>query len=171
MELKIRKVEAQEALQIASWVYPPPYQKYNLHGSPLAIARLLRGRYFAVFAHNQLRGFFCYGSSAQLTNKKEHELYQGGNYLDFGLGMHPDYCNQGLGLQFAHSGLLFAVEQGWSGGFRLTVAFNNLRAMKIYLRLGFQEVGRIVWDSSPKFEFLVMTLDGLGQGAIGTPFD
>lgn len=159
MDFSFRKVDFKAALEIVSWKYPAPYELYNLNGSALALVKLMDGNYFSAFAHQKLIGFFCYGSAAQLMGKKDHPLYDGQSHLDIGLGLHPGWCNRGLGLDFVRSGLRFARAQNWLGDFRLTVAANNPRALKIYLRLGFQEVGRIAWDENVTFDFLVMTLD------------
>ena len=159
MELSFEKVGLKEAQNIVSWKYAAPYELYNMNDSTLALAKLLGGNYFSVLAKDELIGFFCYGSAAQLMGRKDHVLYQGQTHLDVGLGMHPAWCGRGFGLDFVRAGLSFAREQNWSGGFRLTVASNNGRALKIYLRLGFQTVGRIVWDEKISFEFLVMILD------------
>lgn len=158
MDFVLRKVELKEALEIVAWEYPAPYTVFNLRGSILAAANLADREYYGVFLQDELVGFFCYGSSAQLTGKKEHELYQDKGYLDIGLGMHPAWCDGGLGVSFVRAGILYARQQGWTGDFRLTVASNNPRAFTVYKRLGFQEVGKIIWHPAFQTSFLVMTL-------------
>ena len=170
MNFVFKEVDFKAALEIASWKYPPPYELYNLNGSALALAKLMDGNYYSIFNQDQLIGFFCYGSAAQLMGKKDHALYQAESYLDVGLGLHPEWCDRGHGFQFVMAGLTFARSQNWLGGFRLTVASNNPRAIKVYSRVGFREVGRIIWDQNSKVDFLVMTLDsfepvsGVSQG-------
>lgn len=159
MKFSFRKVELPEALEIVSWQYPPPYELYNATNSAQAINQLLQGFYYVVFNEGSLMGFFCYAHSARLSGHKKHALYADSNYLDVGLGLHPHFCDQGLGFRFVQAGLVFAQEQAWKGGFRLTVASNNLRALKVYARLNFQEAGRITWDPRLSLEFLVLTLD------------
>lgn len=159
MHFSFEKVDFKAAFQIVSWEYPPPYGLYNLNGSALAIVKFIDGNYFAAYLDDQLMGFFCYGSAAQLIGKKDHPLYQDKSYLDVGLGMHPDWCDRGLGISFVRAGLNFARERNWQDGFRLTVASNNPRAQKVYSRLGFQEIGQISWDDKLTQYFLVMTLD------------
>ncbi|HHT91323.1 MAG: GNAT family protein [Bacillota bacterium] len=162
MDLTFRKVDLGTALEIISWEYPPPYQIYGFQGSALALAVLIDHPYLAALAQGQLVGFFCFGRAAQVRNKGEHLLYQDERYLDVGLGMHPNWCGKGLGPQFLYGGLLYAKERDWLGGFRLTVAADNVRAQKVYLRLGFREAGRIVQNSGTTPDYLVMTLDTLG---------
>lgn len=164
MEFVFSKVKAEEALQIATWEYPVPYQHFSLRGSPLATAKLMTGRYFAAWSvQGELIGFVCFGSSAQLTGQKEHALYGDSGFLDLGLGLKPDFCDRGLGSQLLGAAMAFAREHGWTGGFRLTVASNNLRAVKVYLRLGFKERGKISWDPHQHLAFLVLTLDSSVQ--------
>lgn len=162
MDFVFQKVDLGVALKIVAWDYPAPYHVYNVHGSPLALARFIDGPYFAALWGEELIGFFCYGVAAQLNGKKDNELYREREYLDVGLGMHPAWCGSGQGLRFVRSGLQFAKHQGWLKGFRLTVASNNTRALKVYSRLGFQEMGRIAWHSRVMCDFVVMTLDNFG---------
>lgn len=166
-DFAFRKVDLAVALEIVRWDYPAPYHVYNLHGSSLAMARLVDGPYLAVYSGEELMGFFCYGPAAQLSVKKEHGLYLPRQYLDVGLGMHPAWCGRGYGLVFVRSGLLFARQQDWQGGFRLTVASNNARAHAVYSKLGFAEVGRISWDARFSSDFVVMTLDKFGPTPVG----
>ncbi|MCK9526058.1 MAG: GNAT family N-acetyltransferase [Limnochordia bacterium] len=159
MGFVFQKANLGAAVQIVAWDYPAPYQMYNLHGSAVAMDRLVDGPYYAAFSKGELMGFFCYGTAAQLNGKKDHVLYTAQGFLDVGLGMHPAWCSRGHGVDFLRSGLLFARNRGWQEGFRLTVASNNIRACKVYSRLGFQEIGRVVWDSGFNWDFVVMTLD------------
>lgn len=158
-DLVFRKVDFSAAVEIARWEYPAPYHVYNLHGSGLAIGRLVDGPYLSVYSGDDLMGFFCYGPAAQLKVKHEHGLYLPQEYLDVGLGMHPAWCGQGYGMDFVRSGLCFARHQDWRDGFRLTVASNNTRAFAVYSKLGFGEIGRLAWDTRFGSDFVVMTLD------------
>lgn len=169
MDLTFRKVDLRAALEIVSWEYPPPYDIYGFHSSALALAVLVDEPYIAAFADRQVVGFFCFGQAAQVRSKRKHLLYQAEEYLDVGLGMHPAWCGRGLGLNFLHSGLLYAKSYDWQGGFRLTVAANNVRAIKVYGRLGFREAGRIAPDSETGPGFVVMTLDTVGPTLSTSP--
>lgn len=171
MEFAFQKVDLGMALKIAAWDYPAPYHVYNVHGSPLALAKFVDGPYFAAFCDEELMGFFCYGGAAQLVGKKDNLLYQSKEYLDVGLGMHPAWCGNGYGLSFVSSGLHFAKHHGWLQGFRLTVASNNTRASKVYSRLGFQETGRIAWHSTVICDFVVMTLDSFEPAPLAAVVD
>lgn len=159
MELTFKKIDLFSAFDIIAWEYPAPYGIYTLNNSPIAFTKLIEGNYYGAFFEEILIGFFCFGSSAQLATKTDHKLYQDRGYLDVGLGMHPDYCGHGLGEDFLRAGLNYAREQKRLNRFRLTVASNNYRAIKVYERLGFKEQGKIFWDPALTGHFLVMTLD------------
>ncbi len=146
-------------MQIVSWEYPAPYEIYNLHNSPLVVVRLVDGRYYSVYAAGGLVGFFCYGPAAQLKKEHASALYQNQKYLDLGLGMHPKFCGRGLGIYFVQAGLVYAQRAFGAVHFRLTAAVDNTRAIKVYSKLGFVEVGRIKGCAGPLSEFMVMTLD------------
>ncbi len=161
-EFVFQKMDLGAALAVVQWEYPTPHHVYNLHGSILAITRLVDGPYFSVYFGEELMGFFCYGAAAQLKVGKGHVLYVSREYLDIGLGMHPAWCGRGLGVEFVRSGLVFAKDQDWRGGFRLTVAANNARAYAVYSRLGFKAIGSISWDDRFSSDFVVMTLDEFG---------
>lgn len=159
MEFSFKKVDLFMALEIISWEYPSPYEVYSLHNSPFALVRLVEGNYHGAFLQQTLVGFFCFGSAAQLVSKTDHPLYREEDYLDVGLGLQPAYCDQGLGSSFVRAGLTYARQQlGWKQGFRLTVASNNLRALKVYQRLGFKEQGKILWQPELAAHFIVLTL-------------
>ena len=169
MLFRFEKTSVFQALEIIHWEYPPPYHVYNLGGSPLAFAKIVDDCYFSVFWRDSFVGFFCYGSPAQLRVKIKPPCYQEQGYLDVGLGLHPDFCDRGLGLSFVQAGLRYAAEHFWEGGFRLTVAANNYRALKVYRRVGFLEAGRLEWKSHLAPEFIVLTLGNPGP-VLADPF-
>lgn len=75
------------------------------------------------------------------------------------MGIKPNLCGQGLGLNFFSSGLEFARSKLSSKGFRLTVATFNQRAIKVYERIGFKKVNSFERISeNGKIKFLVMIL-------------
>ena len=59
MNFDFKPMDLRSALSIVEWEYPPPYEEYNLYGSPLALLRMLEGEYFAAFAGEVLMGFIC----------------------------------------------------------------------------------------------------------------
>ncbi|HHY10842.1 MAG TPA: GNAT family N-acetyltransferase [Firmicutes bacterium] len=171
MIFTFEKMRLTHALDIIAWEYPPPYEAYNLQGSALALAKLTEGSYVSVFWEGKLAGFFCYGSAARLKTTLDHKLYDDENYLDVGLGLRPRFCGRGWGAKFVTAGLKHAQDLFWQGGFRLTVAANNVRALKVYEKVGFQKTGQFFWNSRLAPNFIVLTLENHGLAEQGSPFD
>jgi [ribosomal protein S18]-alanine N-acetyltransferase len=78
--------------------------------------------------------------------------------VDIGLGMKPDLTGKGLGLNFLEMGLQFARQHFAVRSFRLAVATFNQRAIKLYVRAGFQPT-RVYknYTNGGEFDFLEMT--------------
>ena len=65
-----------------------------------------------------------------------------GNVVDVGIGLRPELTGHGLGESFLRAQLDYATSQWSPATFRLFVAAWNGRAIRLYERLGFSEVGR-----------------------------
>jgi ribosomal-protein-alanine N-acetyltransferase len=140
-----------DAEEIASWRYPGEYAFYDWTSDPADLAELLdpaarADRYFAVTAPSgELIGFF------------EFKPPQHGQ-LEIGLGLHPSWTGQGLGLQFVEAGLDFARRRLAPQMFTLSVASFNHRAITVYERAGFAIVRRYLhWTNGAEWEFTEMT--------------
>lgn len=160
MELNIKQMNYDEAKQISKWVYKEAYSIYSMDGSDNCIGELLNGTYFSVSKEeNNLIGYYCFGESAQVPVGNQFGVYDCEDITDIGLGINPNLCGQGLGLEFFSSGLDFARNNLSAKGFRLTVATFNQRAIKVYQRAGFEKVNsfeRIT--ETGKIDFWVMIL-------------
>ena len=64
------------------------------------------------------------------------------NVVDVGIGLRPELTGHGLGESFLRAQLDYATSQWSPATFRLFVAAWNGRAIRLYERLGFSEVGR-----------------------------
>ncbi len=132
-----------DARVIQTWRYEEPYAIYSYTPSEEVLTEMLDQRsphYAARDEQNELIGFFCYGTSAQVWENAVPALYSEDQVIDIGLGMRPDLTGKGLGLAFVNAGLDFAREQFAPRSFRLFVLSFNTRAMRVYERAGFARV-------------------------------
>ncbi|WBW96412.1 GNAT family N-acetyltransferase [Oceanirhabdus sp. W0125-5] len=160
MELNIKQMNYDEAKEISKWIYEEAYSIYSMDQSDECINELLNGNYFSVSdRENNLVGYYCFGEAAQVPAGNQFGVYDSKEYIDIGLGIKPDLCGQGLGVNFLSSGLDFARNKLSAKGFRLTVAAFNQRAIKVYERADFKKVNSFERISeSGKIEFWVMVL-------------
>lgn len=138
--MHIKPLLIDEALQICQWTYPDEYSFYDVEDSPDARNELMDGTYYAVKAKqnpNELIGFFCYGSNAQVGGGRQLGLYQGDDVLDIGLGMNPNLIGRGSGMLFLSAGIQFAEAAFNPQTLRLSVAKFNQRAIRLYTNAGF----------------------------------
>ena len=147
------------AQAISLWSYPPPYDIYDARGTQEAIEEYLGGSYYAALdGAEELSGFSCFGTSAQVPAEHDCGAYDRPGLLDLGLGLRPDLCGRGLGLAFLHSAMAFGKDRFGPEGYRLTVAAFNARAMRVYRRAGFVSIARFVRRSGEADrEFVVMS--------------
>jgi ribosomal-protein-alanine N-acetyltransferase len=132
---------AADFAELATWRYEAPYDFYDGDQEE----PLNPERFFAAGDDDgAMIGFYYYEPV--------------GEALDYGLGLRPDLVGRGLGLDFFHSGLEFARERYRPALIRLHVAAFNERAIKVYERAGFREVGRHVrtFERWGDVEFITM---------------
>ncbi len=139
---------ADDARAIQTWRYEGEYATYNFDDTPDALAEMLdtRSPYFAVRgAHSELVGFFVYGTAGEVGGEMdatEPALYAdpADHTLSVGLGLRPDLTSKGLGPAFVEAALAYARERFAPSGFRLFVLDWNVRAIRVYERVGFARV-------------------------------
>lgn len=128
------------AREIACWTYPPPYSFYDcpVDGIEEEVRCLLNPerRYWAVWDRSgELVGFAGLGEDCRVT---------GGDYpaeaLDVGGGLRPDRTGRGLGAGFWGAALEVICRHYAPAAFRVTVAAFNVRALRVWERLGFRRV-------------------------------
>ena len=111
--------------------------------NPASVASLLEPRYLYHSVYDEdgdLAGYFCFGDDARVPAGRRLGIYDREPALDVGLGMRPDLTGLGLGAEFVLAGLRFARDAYSPAAFRLTVAASNLRAVRVYERVGFEAV-------------------------------
>ena len=128
--------------EISSWQYPGEYAVYSFEESEEVISELMGGEYVVCLdEEKQLAGYFCYGASARIPTV-EHDAYDV-DALDVGLGLRPDLCGAGLGMDFMGCGMAYARELLGVKRLRLTVACFNKRAIRLYEKMGFAVVKEV----------------------------
>ena len=125
------------ATDILQWEYDAPYDLYNNELSDEALKELLDGSYYSIVdGCNNLIGFFCIGENAKVPIGNRLGVYQD-NFVDIGLGMHPSLVGKGNGFEFC-SFIIKTIEEKYEKKpIRLTVAKFNIRATRLYEKLGF----------------------------------
>lgn len=129
--MKIKPMTRGDAQVIQSWTYPPPYDFYNQSSSEEGIEELMA--YHAIYRDEELIGFYCLGSFAQVPNST---YSYSADYTDVGFGMRPDLTGQGNGRVFVEY-VMSMAEKG-KRPLRLTVASFNQRAIRLYEQVGFR---------------------------------
>jgi RimJ/RimL family protein N-acetyltransferase len=122
------------ASEVAMWHYEAPYDFYDLTSDPHDAAEMRdpahAPHYRAVF-----------GDRDDLLDAFWYFDWQG-DVVDVGIGLRPELTGRGLGESFLHAQLDYATSEWAPATFRLFVAAWNGRAIRLYERLGFSEVGR-----------------------------
>ena len=127
--VSITGMSQDDARDIATWRYEPPYDFYDADADARDLAELLdatqrEGRYFSVRDDDgTLIGFL--------------QLDPVDDAIDLGLGLRPDLTGRGLGQPFLETGLEFARKLCSPRRFTLSVAAFNARAIAVYARAGF----------------------------------
>ena len=119
--------------EVATWHYEPPYDFYDLASDPHDAAEMRdparAGHYRAVLGDGEGLDAFWYFDWPD-------------GAVEVGIGLRPDLTGRGLGESFFRAQLDYAAEAWSPATFRLFVASWNERAIRLYERLGFREVGR-----------------------------
>src|SRR5207302_6754773 len=91
------------ARAIVEWQYEPPYDIYDVDPEEResTVRSILDPAkcYFAAWSRDDLVGFACFGSDAQVPGGD----YCGVGILDVGLGLRPDLTGKGIGRSFVEA--------------------------------------------------------------------
>ncbi|MEX3744645.1 MULTISPECIES: GNAT family N-acetyltransferase [Lysinibacillus] len=151
MRFFIREMNEIYAINILNWKYEAPYDFYNNELSEESLKELLDNPYYSIVNdQEELVGFFCTGTSAQVPRGQDCGAYLG-KYIDIGIGMKPELTGKGIGTEF-FSFILNQLQQENHSPLRLTVATFNTRAIHLYEKLGFKKV----MEFTASTEFITM---------------
>ena len=131
--MKVQPITDEQAAAIAEWRYEFPYEWYDTSADPRRVelfANPARRTHLRAVVDDggELVGFFNFVPE--------------GHEVRLGLGMRPDLTSRGLAQPFIEAGLAYARREWQPRTFRLFVAAWNERAIRLYARLDFSEVGR-----------------------------
>lgn len=137
MEFVSNKMTRDLAVTILNWVYDSPYELYNNTVSEESIEELLNEGYRSVVDQaGTLIGFYCTGPSAQVPAGREIGVYSE-TAIDIGIGLAPEMTGKGYGFLFFSFVLKDLESSRQNQPLRLTVASFNIRAIKLYEKIGF----------------------------------
>ncbi|CAA9560341.1 MAG: hypothetical protein AVDCRST_MAG49-2348 [uncultured Thermomicrobiales bacterium] len=176
---RFRPVAEADAVAIAGWRYPPPYDLYDLDpddwhtlldpAAGFVVADLLPAPTAPVAAPGGAApgvgagpvGFAVFGAEARVPGAERAGLYDPADRaLDIGLGLRPDLTGRGLGPRYVGAVLAAGADRHDPPSFRLAVARSNGRAIRAYQRVGFvpgPTFASPVRGVAVEVEFLLMT--------------
>lgn len=157
MRYNIYPMDDRRSKEILKWKYPEPYSLYSLDINDNTINEFLSGDYYYATDNDEVIGYFCFGRSAQIPIPEAEGCYTGANYTDVGLGLRPDICGNGYGINFLNDGIEFVRECTKTSKIRLTVAEFNIRAIKVYMKIGFEQKCSFV-RIADNMKFIIMEL-------------
>jgi RimJ/RimL family protein N-acetyltransferase len=121
------------AAEVATWHYEPPWDFYDIASDPADAAEMRdpanAEHYRGVLGHGGRLDAFWYFNWPE-------------GVVEVGIGLRPDLTGRGRGEPFLQAQLDYAAKQWRPQTFRLFVAAWNERAIRLYRRLGFEEVAR-----------------------------
>lgn len=136
--LRVSRFRPEQAVDVAGWQYPPPYDMYS--STEALFGRLLVDEgdglgYFVLtlLGSDEALGFCCYGPEARVIN--EPEPLPG--TLDVGGGLRPDAVGRGIASRYMPSVLEHAARLHHPKWFRVAVAAFNERSVALCTTSGF----------------------------------
>lgn len=131
--MKVEPWSETYAEEVAAWRYDAPWDFYDLASEPADAAAMRDPARSAQFRallgeSGRVEAFWYFDWHATV--------------VEVGIGLRPDLTGHGLGESFLRAQLEYASSRWQPTTFRLFVAAWNERAIALYQRLGFREVGR-----------------------------
>lgn len=149
-----KKTGINEANEIINWRYDGIYSYYDIEEHEEEY--LYKTNYYSSWDEKGVSGFFCTGYEATIDT--ECEFSYDDEYLDIAFGLRPDLCGKGLGEDYIRSIMEYLNKEKDYESFRLTVGSFNSRAIKLYKKLGFKILKRVISKYDGK-EFIIMLFD------------
>lgn len=153
--LQGRTVTPGEAAALATWRYPPPWERYShdpadpalfLVGGPRG-----EGYYPAVDPEGDVIAFCVLGAEARIPGQQPVA-----GTVDLGMGVRPDLTSTGLGTVLLEQALALAATIPGHRRTRVVVAADNRRSLALCHTAGFQDVGHLVGPGGRTFCELVI---------------
>lgn len=149
--MRIAPLTREHALDVCTWTYPPPYDRYDMTGADPDVLLAPETGMHALLEGDRLVGFRAFGPDGRVPGWEYDDAA-----LDTGGGLRPELTGRGLGRQAIEAGLAFGRERFAPPAFRMTVATFNTRALRVVESLGFARAGRFDAASDGRsFEVLV----------------
>ncbi len=153
MDYAVVPMNEAQAREYLAWTYPAPYDFYTVRPQDrkAELAGILARAgddYYAVL-----------DGGGALVGMYEYTFIE--DMMEIGLGLAPDRTGQGLGLDFVRRCVTFGREAyGHRGPVVLLVADFNLRAIRVYEKLGFRTAATVTRPAHDReVTFLFMSLD------------
>ena len=138
----VEPMNEMDAAVICTWRYEAPADVYNTENSEEACASFLDGLHFS-FREGEnapLLGYVAFGPAAALAHPDFVHIYENEAYTDIALGLAPDQRGRGLGTKIFTRAMEMAADFFPGDGFRVTVAADNVPALRIYRKMGFEVI-------------------------------
>ncbi len=134
--LRVEPITRAHAVAVCAWRYPPPDDRYDMTAADPAALCAPDGGFVAVLAGSTLVAFRSFGADGRVPGWPYDD-----DALDTGGGLRPDLVGRGLGRAVVAAGLASGRERFRPAAFRVTVAAENVRALRTVRALGFADVG------------------------------
>jgi ribosomal-protein-alanine N-acetyltransferase len=150
MKFEFYKMNNQYAHLILNWHYEKPFDFYDFSYDEDDYQEWMEKiknndweNEYIVFYNKEFIGFFIFILEE--------------NYLEIALGLHPDLTSQGIGQSFVEAGIEYAKSNFKFDFLILNVASFNIRAIKVYQRVGFIEEEHFVQKiNNQDYDFIKM---------------
>lgn len=153
--LVVTEMSEPAARAISCWKYGPPYEMYDFDGDEEELEQVMNGLHFPVYDSKGFddssresiadpAGFIAVGPAAKIKCRGAERIYRRSGSTDIAIGLKPELCGlgKGYGLRLTGAAVNFALQEFPDDGVRLSVAKDNLRALKVYEEAGFVRTGR-----------------------------